>query len=122
MAGKNSIVTFFTLKHHAMHLHASPTSADQEQQADEHLLHISTVDSESEESDDSTSLGGAVVLEFNEDELFEEASRFRTSFLTSSQSSHPSSSWHLHVHRTQRSKLELVLNRTNLPKISASRN
>ena len=40
-----------------MHLHASPTSADQEQQADEHLLHISTVYSETAESDDSASSG-----------------------------------------------------------------
>ena len=80
-----------------MHLHASPTLADQEQQADEQELHNSAVESESDSSEDSTSSDEGIVREFTEDELFEEASQFRTSFLTSSQSSHPSSSWHLHV-------------------------
>ena len=55
-----------------MHLHASPTSADQEQQADKHELHNSTVDSETAGSDDSASSGGDILLELDEDELFEE--------------------------------------------------
>ena len=56
-----------------MHLHTSPTSADQEQQADEDILHISTVDSKSDSSKDSKSSDNEIVLEFDEDELFEEA-------------------------------------------------